>query len=208
MGKKAGKVMTPISSVGSEQLRLLTRAARELRAARNASRKPDGAATVRERSKLQKGITLMEMLIVAAIMALIAGLSYSPVSAGLETLRLRAASDQVVSLLAMASDRADRKQVVVEIQVLPVANAVLVRSGDRSFLKRVDLPQGMKIAKILPEIVYADPTAVRRFLIYPGGSVPQVGIDIMNSRGRVRRVALDPLTGAVRAQEAVVAATQ
>jgi hypothetical protein len=147
----------------------------------------------------------MEMLIVAAIMALIAGLSYAPVSAGLETLRLRAASDEVVSLLAMASDRADRKQAVVEIQVLPVGNAVLVRAADQTFLKRVDLPQGMKITRVLPEILYADPGAVRRFLIYPGGSVPQVAIDIANSQGRVRRVSLDPLTGAARAEEAVVA---
>jgi hypothetical protein len=147
----------------------------------------------------------MEMLIVAAIIALIAGLSYSPVSAGLETLRLRSASDQVVSLLAMAADRADRKQMLVEIQVLPVANAVLARSGDHSFLKRFDLPEGLKIAKILPEIPYADPRVVRRFLIYPGGSVPQVAIDIVNPMGRVRRVSLDPLTGSARAEEAMLA---
>jgi hypothetical protein len=70
----------------------------------------------------------------------------------------------------------------------------------------VDLPQGMRITKILPEISYADPMAVRRFLIYPGGSVPQVAIDVMNSRGRVRRVSLDPLTGSARAEETVVAA--
>jgi hypothetical protein len=148
----------------------------------------------------------MEMLIVAAIMALIAGLSFTPVSAGLETLRLRQVSDEVVSLLATAADRADRKQQVVEIQVLPVGNAVLARTGNQSFVKRVDLPRSMQIARVLPEIPYADPRAVRRFLVYPGGTVPQVAIDIVNSRGRVRRVSLDPLTGSARAEEAVMAA--
>lgn len=172
--------------------RLLTRAARK--------------AVATQRS--ERGITLLEMLIVAALLALVAGLSVAPVSAGLETLKLRQASDEVVSLLALASDRADRKQQVVEIEVLPLAGAVLARTGDHSFLKRVDLPPGMKIAAILPEIPYADPTAVRRFLIYPGGSVPQVAIDILNSAsGRLRRVSLDPLTGSARAEETMLASS-
>lgn len=154
----------------------------------------------------ERGVTLIEMLIVAAIIALVAGLSYAPVSAGLETLKLRQSSDEVVSLLATASDRADRRQQVVEIQVLPQVGTVLVRTGDQSFMKRVVLPPGMKIARILPEIPYGDPTLVRRFLIYPGGSVPQVAIDIVNSRGRLRRVSLDPLTGAARAEETMLTA--
>jgi len=59
----------------------------------------------------------------------------------------------------------------------------------------------MKIARIAPEIPGADPRAVRRFLIYPGGSVPRVAVDIMNPKGRHRVVSLDPLTGTARAEE-------
>jgi prepilin-type N-terminal cleavage/methylation domain-containing protein len=152
-------------------------------------------------NKLERGVTLLEMLIVVALIALLTGLSYAPVAAGLETLRLRAASDVVLSFLSAALDRAERKQAVVEVQILPVENALLARTADQTFVKRVDLPEGMKIARITPDIPGADPRAVRRFLIYPGGAVPQVAVDLVNPKGRHRIVSLDPLTGTARAIE-------
>ncbi len=156
------------------------------------------------RLRRERGITLIELVIVAGLMALLAGLSYSPVSAGLETLRLRSASDQVVSLLATAADRADRKQAVIEIRFLPVVNAVLAASPDRTFYRRIDLPEGLRIVRIFPEVINGDPNAVRRFLMYPGGSVPQIAVEIQNSVGRHRRVSLDPLTGSARAEEVMM----
>ncbi|MEO5923494.1 MAG: prepilin-type N-terminal cleavage/methylation domain-containing protein [Bryobacteraceae bacterium] len=153
------------------------------------------------RNRRERGITLLELLIVVALIALLTGMSYAPVAAGLETLRLRAASDLVLSFLSSSLDRAERKQAVVEVQILPVDNVLLARTSDRAFQKRVDLPEGMKIARITPEIPSADPRAVRRFLIYPGGAVPQVSIELVNSRGRRRIVSLDPLTGIAQAVE-------
>jgi prepilin-type N-terminal cleavage/methylation domain-containing protein len=149
----------------------------------------------------QRGITLLEMLIVVALMALLAGLSYSPVSAGLETLRLRSASDQVVGFLATALDRADRKQAVVELQILPVESAFLARTADQTFVKRLNMPLNVHIVSIRPMVLNSDPNAVRRFLLYPGGSVPQIAVEIANSNGRKRMVSLDPFTGTARAVE-------
>lgn len=145
------------------------------------------------------------MLIVVALISLLVGMSYTPISAGLETMRLRAASDVVVSFLSAALDRADRRQAVVEVQILPVDNVLLARTADQAFVKRVDLPQGMHIASIQPSIPGADPRQVRRFLIYPGGSIPQIGVELANERGRHRLVSLDPITGTARGQEIVVA---
>jgi hypothetical protein len=142
-------------------------------------------------------------LIVVALIALVTGMSYAPVAAGVETLRLRAASDVVLSFLSAALDRAERKQAVVEVQILPVDNVLLARTSDLTFQKRVDLPEGMKIARITPEIPGADPRAVRRFLIYPGGAIPQVSVELVNNKGRRRTVSLDPLTGTPRAVEVV-----
>ena len=96
-------------------------------------------------SKLrQRGITLLEMLIVVSLIGLLAGLSYPSVTAGLDTLRLRSASDVVVTLLSTALDRAERRQAVVEVQILPADNALLARTADLAFNKRVDLPQGRR----------------------------------------------------------------
>jgi len=149
----------------------------------------------------ERGITLLEMLIVVSLIALLTGLSYAPLSAGIETLRLRAASDVVLSFLSGAMDRAEKKQAVVELQILPLENAFLARTADLTFVKRVDLPQGMQIVRVQPEVPGADPRAVRRFLIYPGGAVPRIAVELVNPKGRRRIVSLDPLTGSAQAIE-------
>lgn len=149
----------------------------------------------------RRGITLLEMLIVVSLIGLLTALSYSPVAAGLETLRLRSASDVVLSFLSAALDRAERKQAVVEVQILPVDNVLLARTADLTFVKRVDLPEGMRISRIQPEVPGADPRAVRRFLIYPGGAVPRIAVELVNPKGRRRIISLDPLTGTARAVE-------
>ncbi len=41
----------------------------------------------------------------------------------------------------------------------------------------------------------------RRFLFYPGGAVPRIGIEIVNPSGRRRIVSVDPVTGAARIEE-------
>lgn len=152
-------------------------------------------------NRRSRGITLLEMLIVVSLIALLTGLSYAPIAAGVETLRLRAASDIVLSFLSSAADRADRKQALVEVQILPLENVLLARTADLSFVKRVDLPTGMQIAHVLPEAPGVDPRAVRRFLIYPGGTVPAIAVDLVNPKGRHRIISLDPLTGSARAIE-------
>jgi hypothetical protein len=40
----------------------------------------------------------------------------------------------------------------------------------------------------------------RRFLVYPGGSIPRIGIQIATMRGRSRMVSVDPVTGSPGAQ--------
>src|SRR5579884_3743583 len=77
------------------------------------------------------GVTLLELLIVITLMSLLAGLAYPSASAGLDTIRLRAASDQAVSFLNAALDRAQRRQQVVELRLSPAENALAARDGRR-----------------------------------------------------------------------------
>jgi len=76
-------------------------------------------AAIRCARKNESGVTLIEALIVVALIALIAGLSYPAVSSGLDTLRLRSTSDAMVSFLNIALDHADRRQQAVEVIVSP-----------------------------------------------------------------------------------------
>jgi prepilin-type N-terminal cleavage/methylation domain-containing protein len=174
----------PTSSVGATSsqrrpIRSLTRAVR--------NRDRQGAA----------GVTLLEMLIVMTIVALVAGLSYPSISSGLDSLRLRSASDSIVSFLNTALDRAERRQQVVEIWISPRENAMTAVSADAGFKRRLDVPEPIRIVSVSPAVP-EQPGEPRRFLLYPGGSVPRIGVEIANPNGRRRMVSVDPLTGVPR----------
>jgi prepilin-type N-terminal cleavage/methylation domain-containing protein len=143
------------------------------------------------------GITLIEMLIVMALIALIAGLATPSISAGLDSLRLRSTSDAMIGFLNTALARADTRQQVVEILISPAEGTLTATSADHGFYKRLDVMSPIKILAIEPELAadVEDQNQTRRFLVYPGGSVPKIAIEIGNSRGRKRLVSIDPVTG-------------
>jgi prepilin-type N-terminal cleavage/methylation domain-containing protein len=149
----------------------------------------------------QRGVTLIEMLIVMAVIALVAGLSYPSVSAGLDSLRLRSASDAIIGFLNTALARADTRQQAVEILISQQDGTITAISGDHGFNKRLDIVSPIKILSVQPELAadVEDQNQPRRFLVYPGGSVPKIAIEIGNSRGRKRLVSIDPVTGVPQA---------
>ena len=134
------------------------------------------------------------MLIVATLIALVAGLTLPSVTSGLDSLRMRAAADSIVALLNTSLDRADRRQQAVEILISPPENAIIARSADNGFTRRVDLLEPIHISAILPA-AGADPHQPRRFLLYPGGAVPAIAIELTSSSGHKRTVSIDPITG-------------
>jgi type II secretory pathway pseudopilin PulG len=141
-------------------------------------------------------MTLLEALIVVSLIALIAGLSFPAVTSGLDTLRLRSASDSIVSFLNVALDHADRRQQAVEVVISPRENLLLSRTADLGFSRRLDIPAQIHIVSVLPALaVVGDVDEPRRFLVYPGGSIPRIGIEIATMQGRKRLVSVDPVTG-------------
>ena len=149
----------------------------------------------------EKGVTLIEALIVVALIAMIAGLSYPAVSSGLDTLRLRSTSDAIVSFLNIALDHADRRQQAVEVIVSPRENMLLSRTADLGFSRSLEIPALVHIVSVLPALpISIDPGEPRRFLLYPGGSVPGIGIEISTLQGRRRLVSVDPVTGSPRSE--------
>src|SRR5690349_15359364 len=56
------------------------------------------------------GITLVEMLVVMTIIGLLVGLSYPSIAAGVDSVRLRSATDSVSTILNSAVTRAERRQ--------------------------------------------------------------------------------------------------
>jgi type II secretory pathway pseudopilin PulG len=141
------------------------------------------------------------MLIVMALIALIAGMAAPSVSAGLDTLRLRSTSDAIVGFLNTALAKADTRQQVVEIVISPQEGTLVANSGDHAFHKRLEIASPLRILSVQPGLAAdaAEQGGTRRFLIYPGGTVPKITIEIGNSTGRKRLVSIDPVTGVPQA---------
>jgi prepilin-type N-terminal cleavage/methylation domain-containing protein len=148
----------------------------------------------------QSGVTLIELLIVLTLIALLTGISYPSAAAGVESLRLRSVSDQVVSFLNAAIDRAGRRQQVIEVWIAPKDNVLIARSPDLEYSRRLELPDGYRILAVLPA-AEVNPDEPRRFLMYPGGTIPRIGVEIANRAGTRRMVSVDPFTELTRAEK-------
>jgi type II secretory pathway pseudopilin PulG len=137
------------------------------------------------------------MLVVMVIVALVAGLAAPSVSSGLDSLRLRSTSDAIIGFLNTALARADTRQQVVEILISPQEGTITAVSADRGFQKRLEITSPIRILSVQPELEAdaEEQNQIRRFLVYPGGAVPKIGIEIGNSKGRKRLVSIDPVTG-------------
>lgn len=144
--------------------------------------------------RARRGVTLIEMMIVVALIALMAGISFPAVSAGVETLRLNSAADDVVGILNAAVNRAGRRQSAVEVTVSREGNFVMATSAEPGFERVARFPETISIVAIAPAMPYDDPRG-KRFLVYPGGAPPRIAVVLANRRGDRRHIMLDPITG-------------
>lgn len=101
---------------------------------------------------MRRGVTLIEMLMVVALIAVMVGITLPAVSSGIDSLRLISAADSLVSLVNGAVGRAERRQEVMEITVSKAENAVVVRSTEPGYERRLDMPVGVTIENVLPAL--------------------------------------------------------
>lgn len=146
-----------------------------------------------QQRRSEHGITLLEMLVVLAIVGLVAGLTFPNLSAGLDGMRLRSAADSVSNLLSAAMAQVERSQDVVEITVDRTMGVVSVRGAARRFFRELKLEPGLSIAAVRPALE-DDVLGVQHYLLVPGATYPAILIDVVNQRGRHRIVRIDTLT--------------
>ena len=131
------------------------------------------------------------------LIALLVGVAYPSAVSGIESVQLRSTGDNVVNFLNAAIDHAERRQQVVEVWIAPKDNVLIARSPDLGFARRLQIPEPFRITAVRPiaEVASDEP---RRFLLYPGGTIPRIGVEISGADGRKRTVTVDPLTGMPR----------
>src|SRR5438105_7576984 len=145
-------------------------------------------------SNKQTGVTLIEMLVVMTIMAILIGVSFPAITSGIDSLRLNAACNGVVSFLNTGLSRAERREQVVEVTISKAENRLTLRSNDPGFTREFAVPDGVTITRILPELP-EETGAPRIFMLYPGGTVPPFGVWLTNRKHSDRVVQIDPMTG-------------
>jgi len=146
-----------------------------------------------------RGVTLVEMMIVVAIIGLMVGITFPAVSAGLDSVRLASATDLIASFLNAAVNRAERREQPMELIISPKDNLLTLYSNEPGFTRELRLPEGVVIEAVLPRNP-DDPQGARRLILMPGATVPGIGIQIANQRGTRRIVRLDPMTGFPRVE--------
>ena len=134
---------------------------------------------------MRRGVTLIEMLLVMAIIGLMAAISFPAVNSGLDSIRLHSASDSVASFLDSVMNRAERRQQVVEIVIDPKRNRMAAYSTEAGYVRTLEMPDTVTIAG----------EDERHYIVMPGGTFPRFAIDLVNRRGGHRRIAVDAITG-------------
>ena len=148
------------------------------------------------------GVTLLEMVIVVGLIGLMAGIVFPPVSAGLETLKLASAGDGVAGFLNKELNRAERRQEAVEITIDLRENLLLARSTGPGAERKLEMPSGVRITSVLPQLV-SDEGEPRHFICYPGGTAPRIGVELTNTKGARRLIRINPITGVPEIERAV-----
>jgi len=143
-----------------------------------------------------RGVTLIEMLVVVCIIALISAVALPSVAAGIESVRLRTASDSIAGFLNAAVNRAGRRQQAVVVVISLRENRLVAYSSEPGFMRELRMPGGVTIEAVLPPLAGSgEEEEGRRLLLLPGASIPGIGIRIANERGSRRVIHLDPMTG-------------
>jgi general secretion pathway protein H len=146
----------------------------------------------KENLNRERGVTLVELLVVMTIASILLAVVFPSIRAGISTLQLRSTAQRLAAASKYARDQAIFRQRPYELEIDPDSRtiAVLDSSGNsRSF----DLPADVHVAEVLPA-QENDTSPIRRFLFSPDGSTVPFQIALENPRRRIE-ISADPLTG-------------
>jgi hypothetical protein len=120
-------------------------------------------------------------------------------AAGLDSIRMASATDNVASFLNSAVNRAERRQQPILLEILPKENRMAMYSLDAGLARELAMPEGITIEGVLTG-ENSDGQNPTRLMLLPGASVPGIGVQLINQHKNRRVVRLDPMTGYPRVE--------
>jgi prepilin-type N-terminal cleavage/methylation domain-containing protein len=147
----------------------------------------------------EAGVTLVEMVVVVAVVGVIIAVVAPSMASGLDSIRMASATDNVASFLNSAVNRAERRQQPVMLEILPKENRMTMYSLDASLAREMVMPEGITIEGVLAGDENNSQNTTR-LLLMPGASVPGIGVQLINQHKNRRVVRLDPMTGFPRVE--------
>lgn len=142
----------------------------------------------------ERGITLIEMMMVTAIIALMAGISFPAVSAGIDSIRLRTSCDSLAAFLNYGMTLGERRQETIFLVVEKERRTLHWQNREAKTLKDLTMPEGVQITAIQP----GHPHHLDDERIIPltaGAPFPRLTFEVANRRGSKRLVRIDPIAG-------------
>ncbi len=133
---------------------------------------------------MQRGITLIEMLVAVTLVALLAAVAAPSVGSGVDTVRLQSTAERMAATLRTGRDRARRSHHYMEVSVDPQTREVALR----------DLEAGSMSAWEIPPAIEVKSEKRVAFMLYPDGGAQAMRVSFENSRGRRLEVVMDPFT--------------
>jgi prepilin-type N-terminal cleavage/methylation domain-containing protein len=134
----------------------------------------------------QRGVTLLEMLIVVAIIATVAAVSFPALSSGIAGVRLSSTASGAASFLTSSMNMVERREQPAAIVITPRENRMDVFTAASGLTPARTFQPSAGIT-----FEGEDP---HRYLLFPGGSFPRITVVLRNDRGARRSVAIDPVT--------------
>ena len=141
---------------------------------------------VTRRLRGESGVTLIELLIVMAIVAVVVGIAYPNVTAGLDGIRLKTSADRAGAFWSAARQRADRYQQVVQLIVDPKKNELRAASVDGQWKDALAFDQHLSIRR---------PGERASYFLYPGSPSPKFELLLGAEDDTVAGVRVNILTG-------------
>ncbi len=143
-------------------------------------------------AQLRRGVTLVELLIAVAIIAVIVSVSAPGLTTGLATVRLSSASGDAATFLIRTMNKVETREEAAAVVISPANNAIetfTAASGEKP-ANVLKMPQGISIEGEEP----------KRIVMFPGGAIPRISIVLRNEKGARRSIEIDPITAVPKIQ--------